>query len=225
MAKSKPPWVKTNIPKEIKIKLWRVMRDNPTYTQLQCYVTNFPDIFTESEYKYLGIDRDAKDSNYGQLISRDTYKALQNEIKGMPLRDVVDLPKELHNWVRGLKGDTTIQQSIESLIQLQENHLEELANAARKLADNLKPYLIEMSGHLDDYVIGNEKEQDFKEQLLADSPTKWLLSHMKTELPQLRTLNSWLEIPTKYIDDQLLERLYLRASQKYFPGECEECEN
>lgn len=228
MRQMKPPWVKSNLPRTIKVKLWDIIRQTNTYPNMCKHLANYPDSLTDFEWRQLGTTRDTiTDSleNTQSIITRDTYKALQNEIRDIPLREVALLPEELHNWARGLKGDTHLKQSIESLIESQEIHVEDLANAARRLADNLKPYLQEVSGYLGDYVIGNEDEQEFEEQLQADSPTKWLLSHMKTELLQLRTLNKWLEIPTKYIDNQLLERLYLRASQKYFPGECKECEN
>jgi len=51
----------------------------------------------------------------------------------MPLRELAHLPEEIQNWARGLKGDMQLQHSIESLIHLQEEHREELANAAKRL--------------------------------------------------------------------------------------------
>lgn len=224
MRKNKPTRRKSNLPGDIKIKLWGIMSQISTLPDLWNHLVNNPDILTDSEWQRFGITRDNVKENARGTITRDTYRGLQQEIRAMPFRELATLPENIQNWVRGLRGDTNLQQSIESLIQLQENHFEDLANAARRLADNLKPYLLENSGLLCDYVVGTEKDQNLEEQLWADSPTEWLLSHMKTEIPSLKKLDNWLDVSTKEIDRFLLERLNLRAAQKYFMGECKVCE-
>lgn len=92
MSKLKPKWVKTDIPREIKIKLWRVMKDNPTFIPWQEYIANNSQLFTESEERYVPY-------------SRDTYKRLQQEIREMPLDEIRLLPDDLQVWVKGLRPD------------------------------------------------------------------------------------------------------------------------
>jgi hypothetical protein len=73
MAKLKPKWMKTDIPKDVKIKLWRIMKDNPTYKSWErairgkSYTTAQDKLFTEDELEFINM-------------SRDAYKALQHTI-------------------------------------------------------------------------------------------------------------------------------------------------
>ena len=92
MSKLKPKWVKTDIPREIKIKLWRVMKDNPTFTAWQQYIAKHTELFTNSESNYVPY-------------SRDTYKRLQQEIREMPLDEIHLLPDDLQVWIKGLRPD------------------------------------------------------------------------------------------------------------------------
>ena len=92
MSKLKPKWVKTDIPTEIKIKLWRVMKGIPTFVAWQKYVADNSQLFTESELKYIPY-------------SRDTYKKLQQEITEMPLDEIRLLPDDLQVWIKGIRPD------------------------------------------------------------------------------------------------------------------------
>jgi hypothetical protein len=80
MAKPKAKWVKTDIPKDTKIRLWRIMRDNPT------------------------VAVSKKQDKYGSL-SRDTYDALKYEVLHMPVGDVATLPLDLQGWVLELRPE------------------------------------------------------------------------------------------------------------------------
>jgi hypothetical protein len=90
VGKRRPDWQKTNIPKNTKIKLWRIMKDNPTFDARTRHIANHPDTFTSDEHKFIPM-------------SRDTYQQLQREIDKMPLTEVRTLPEELQVWIKGLR--------------------------------------------------------------------------------------------------------------------------
>ncbi len=98
MAKLKPGWVKTDIPKDIKIKLWWIMKDNPTYRSWEerivgkSYTGAQDKLFANDELKYI-------------KMSSDTYKALKYEILHMPAEEVVSLPPDLQSWVKQLRPE------------------------------------------------------------------------------------------------------------------------
>ena len=90
MAKLKPEWVKTDIPKDTKVKLWRIMKDNPTYDAWQRGIARYG--FDTEEDKYIHL-------------SRDTYRALKYEVIHMPFEEVSNLPPDLQSWVRQLRPE------------------------------------------------------------------------------------------------------------------------
>lgn len=98
MAKLKPGWVKTDIPKDIKIKLWWIMKDNPIYRSWEerivgkSYTSAQDKLFANDELKYI-------------KMSSDTYKALKYEILHMPAEEVVSLPPDLQSWVKQLRPE------------------------------------------------------------------------------------------------------------------------
>jgi len=68
--KLKPSWVKTDIPRDIKVKyLWRAMIGNPTLASWQQAMTR--------------MDWEKADEQYYRA-SRDTYNCLRDEILEMP---------------------------------------------------------------------------------------------------------------------------------------------
>jgi hypothetical protein len=196
---------------------------------VQVFISNNPNILTKNEWKVLGIELDSKNvsgkDGYGTLFTRDTYRALQIEIKTMPLRELALLPEEIQNWVRGLRGEKQLQQSMSTLIKQQDEHVDALINAASRLVNNLNPYLLENDFCLRDYITDTTKkdDKDLEEQIHSDIPTKWLLSHMKEEFHILGELDDWADIPTKMINVKLLRRLTVHAAQGSFPGTCEIC--
>lgn len=100
MPKLKPEWVKTDIPKDAKLKLWRIMRDNPTFDAFQGQVSKrYDEIFG-------GVSK--TQDKYG-TISRDTYKALQYETKHMPVEEVASLPADLQSWVKQLRPELELE--------------------------------------------------------------------------------------------------------------------
>ena len=92
MGKLKAKWEKTDIPKDTKIKLWRIMKDCKTYNDRKAYIANHEELFDKEEHD--------KCSAY----VRDTFKALEREIKDMPLSEVSSLPDDLQKWSTGDQG-------------------------------------------------------------------------------------------------------------------------
>jgi hypothetical protein len=89
--KLKPEWKKTDIPKDICIKLWRVMKDNFTYDSWAGRLAQLSDI-TEEEL-------------LNTPTSKDSYTQLKNEIIQMPLSEVETLPQDLQDWIFQLRPD------------------------------------------------------------------------------------------------------------------------
>ena len=92
MSKLKTSWVKTDIPKEIKVKFWKVMRDNPTHGSFIGYLSKHP-----TEFPY--------DIEHYFPLSPQRYKKLKDEIIQMPLEEVDTLPIELQSWILALRPD------------------------------------------------------------------------------------------------------------------------
>jgi hypothetical protein len=90
--KLKPKWMKTDIPKDTKIKLWRIMRDNPNYNAWQQGIARVRYEFDEKEDKYI-------------RLSRYTYKSLQAEVSLMPIEEVCSLPYDLQIWIQELRPE------------------------------------------------------------------------------------------------------------------------
>lgn len=129
MAKLKPEWMKTDIPKDTKIKLWGIMRDCPTYSAWDKYITSHEKLFDKGEYDWLPR-------------SRATYKALQDEINEMPIEEVHSLPIDLRIWIEQIRPDlkeqgqvVTEQQSMKNVPDIRlEKHFNQLAEIAKALA-------------------------------------------------------------------------------------------
>ena len=96
--KLKSPWVLTDIPKNTKIKLWRLMNGNPTY----------PSWCRAIASKSGTVDQDeifAKDEDDSIKTSRDTYKSLKKELMLMPQEEVETLPEDLKRWVLSIRPE------------------------------------------------------------------------------------------------------------------------
>jgi len=104
MSKLKSPWVITDIPKTTKVKLWRLMKDNPTYKSWEkaivgkSYTTDRDKIFTGAELDFM-------------KMSKDTYNSLKKEVMLMPLKEVNTLPSDLQNWIFELRPDLKEEQA------------------------------------------------------------------------------------------------------------------
>lgn len=126
MAKLKPVWMLTDIPKPVKIKLWRLMKDYPTYRSWIGAVTG--KAHDNAEQECLTDDQ----AQYVRM-SPDTYQALKGELRNMPVEEVAQLPPDLQSFVRQLRPDEVATDSREDqskanlppwLNQAQERHIE-----------------------------------------------------------------------------------------------------
>lgn len=85
MGKLKPSWVKTDIPKGIKIKYhWKAIMEAPTYQGWQQALAR--------------MEWQAEDMKYAR-VSWDTYVRLKKEIEEMPDFELDTLPPELKSWI------------------------------------------------------------------------------------------------------------------------------
>jgi len=141
VSKLKPKWVKTDIPKDTKIKLWRIMRDNPTYDSWSEGIAN------------LQYGLDEKDDKYVKT-SRDTYKSLQEEIRKMPISEVLLLPADLRVWVQELRPDTQCKSEVgtteqDSLVlEARKKHYQDLLQLLQRWKEEL---VFEVRGFLGKY--------------------------------------------------------------------------
>jgi len=119
MAKLKPQWMKTDIPRDTKIKLWRPMRTNPTYATWQRWIDAHPEIFEKDEDQF-------------SPSSRDLYKALQDEIREMPIEEVLELPSDIQVWIRELRPD--VAEVLKAGQERYRDHWGKLARLAGELA-------------------------------------------------------------------------------------------
>jgi len=87
-----PIWIQSEVPRATKIKLWRIIRDNRTYSGWIKGIERTRDQFSEEELNRLPRDR-------------DVLYQLREEITGMPARDVAQLPWDLQQWVYSLRPE------------------------------------------------------------------------------------------------------------------------
>jgi len=106
VSRFKQPWVKTAIPKALKIELYRIMKDNTTQPTREIAVAKSEAIAAMSQElkKYLAY-------------SRDTFKRLKSEMEEMPLSEVLSLPKELQDWILELRPVLRVELAKQGLKQ------------------------------------------------------------------------------------------------------------
>lgn len=238
MKKTKPKWVKTDIPKDIKIKLWRIMRNNPTYDAWSKDLAKRD--FDENEEKF--IPR-----------SRDSYKALQDEIKQMPIAAVRELPFDIQVWIRELRPE--IAELLKAGQEKYRDHWGKLARLAEELALCLE-FRSDSIMRLGRLVLHGElvKSRTYPDKpggcffdgscvlLSAErSPLyECLIEHLGAESPEFgEELQQAREIATRWFgserealwhsvaDDELVSKLrkelYLCSERGTFPGKCPIC--
>jgi hypothetical protein len=225
MAKFKPDWQKTNIPKPIKIELFKVMMDNPTQTAREQAVARLE----------LGQENDR-----WLKTSRDTFKKLTQELLEMPLIELDTLPENLRATIKEKRKSVipisntakipVVSAATQDSMAIEKDpaiiHTNELVIAAKRLVENLAPYsLWTWDITLLDAILDNEEpDSDIQQQLQFDYPTKHLFIHMQQELPILEKLEGWDDLKINDVK-QVRDKLNLRASQRKFPGKCEVCKD
>lgn len=87
----KPGWLKTDIPKPVRIELYRIIRDYPTRSAQQQAVAG-----SEALEKL--------EKQFGETPnSADTFKRLAQEVRTMPPSEVASLPMDLQRWMVELR--------------------------------------------------------------------------------------------------------------------------
>jgi len=256
MPKLKSSWVITDIPKDIKVKLWRFMKDNPTYKSWEkaivgkSYTTDQDEIITNVESDFI-------------KMSKDTYNSLKKEVLLMPQEEVETLPEDLKRWVMSVRPELKVylrpsdssktltveetvigeerKQLLEMFRQRLQEHLDELAKTALRLASNLEKYLskldicFDLSDPIGDVVyVGWLDAMDGKPDALSvrmaevdRSLALNLLLHLKSEgneFPELANISDWAQLTGGRIsDDFVVERLRLKADHRNFSGGCPGC--
>lgn len=194
MSKLKPGWVKTDIPKDIKIKLWRLMKDNPTYDAWLVGIASHD--FDEKEDRYI-------------RTSRDTHQRLQQEVMLMPPEEALSLPSDLQSWMVQIRPDLKEDlellkrgKTLEALLRERIPEIEQLARRIEKITKVPEPNKELLSG---------DRQSEHEIVKLAISGNTYpLISSMTTAflypwwcisgLVQIRRYLSWR-------DEALLDRL------------------
>lgn len=205
MAKLKPKWQKTDIPKSSKIKLWQIMKDNPTQISYDKAIAH--------------LDISKEEERWIYPLSRDTWRSLKREIIEMPYEEVISLPQDLQDWILQLRPDLKYKNNLEE-------HSKILAEVTRVLAEQLrsiKQYAPEKNEMIGALVVDYD-QPDFLE-FWDDFPAKALLSHLQAELPELQNLDRWGNLRVSDITEGLLDMLSVKAIHKEFQGKCAICED
>ncbi len=95
MGKLKAEWQRTDIPEPVKVKLWLAMKENTSHPSWQQAVARME--FSQEEEKYV-------------RTSYDTYRALKQEIRLMPVSVVEALDnQELRRWILSVRLEPQAQ--------------------------------------------------------------------------------------------------------------------
>ncbi len=196
MSKLKPGWVKTDIPKDTKIKLWRIMKDNPPYDAWLEGIAKASHDFDEKEDRYI-------------RTSRDTHQRLQQEVMLMPSEEVLSLPSDLQSWMVQIRPDLKEDlellkrgKTLEALLRERIPEIERLARRIEKITKVPQP---------NRELLSEDRQSEHKIAELAISGNTYpLISSMATAilypwwctsgLVQIRRYLSWK-------DEALLDRL------------------
>jgi len=156
MGKLKPKWIKTDIPKNTKIKLWKFMVSNTTYDTWQMDIGNNPKQFSDEEAPYV-------------RMSRDTYKRLKDEISEMPYSFVTSLPSDIQDWIfqlrpelKNVKQNKNNSKEKESYLETdpvslkaKEEHINEIRNLIEKWENAIPEVQLDIPSDFRGYSAGS----------------------------------------------------------------------
>lgn len=241
MGKLKASWVITDIPKNTKIKLWRLMKDNPTYQSWEkaivgkSHTTEQDQIFTNVELGYI-------------KMSKDTYSSLKKELTLMPVEEVDTLPHDLKIWIYSIRQDLKLEKSVEP--QLKERtldpqltkHLDELAETTNILAHQAQRLFrykdndyIEVTGDVFTHISFWEKSNMTivaegggpaavfryeKEHPVEPYMARCLYAHYEDKFGDL-PFKGWNQLSTGNVTEEILDNLKLLAHGGLKP--CSNC--
>jgi len=157
-----------------------------------------------------------------RLISKDSIRRLIKEFE-----DFKRLLSEYPNLERQLKKLVIDERDeVEQLRQ----HQNDLCNTAQSLLDRLLQiyrYTPSSDMTLADILVGSDNPDDIDVLNAFGHPqAEYLLSHLQSEeLPRLQDILSWIDLKVEDINDELLNTLSIRMSQRDFKGKCDVCKD
>ncbi|MDD5094337.1 MAG: hypothetical protein PHV74_08175 [Dehalococcoidia bacterium] len=233
--KLKAPCTTTDIPKHIKIELWRIMKDNSTYNH-----------WGKAIARAKTLDQYANDFS----ATKDNYQRLKKELELMPLYEVDTLPDDLQQWIKDVRPELMDRRSesqqrinMEPLIlQSMSSHFDHMSDiASAMLAGNLDKVVEGIGGA---YTISDKDEtyRDIPQDelgLALESNLEnifqqcgpwdfWycFYEHFLAEFSELFAPNeSDITILTDKRPYELIEALRVLARRKTFKGTCPVCKD
>ena len=207
--KLKPSWMQTDMPKDIKIELWRLMQNNPTYGSwwraLAKIDTEKFGLSQEEERKFI-------------KTSNETYKRLKQEIQLMPKSEVEKLPEDLQQWITDMRPELTEEPAIvpkpKEVVE-DKKHFDDLVDLCQRILliceyHEYNLIYVKTIGELPEFESGMAFSGKYR--VLQNS----LLDHLKAQFPKLTGLKSLDELPVEYVNE--LRQL---AAKREFKGTCE----
>lgn len=238
MSKLKPSWVKTDIPKGIKVKFWEVMMDNPTHVSFLGYLNKHSTEFPDEIKRYFPL-------------SPQTYKKLKDEILQMPLKEVDTLSIKLQSWILELRPDLkagnkytnkAVEKPIQEIPQRDvrneqvKKHFNDLAEVVKTIYDAQQRLLSYEKDEL-----GNVTEDDWgmfhfpppkNQSKLSQIPgnleapdhevASYFFEHFCDEFPKIG-LTNWKELLRKKLPLQAIKKLKYWKNTADFQN-CTTCE-
>jgi len=189
VGKLKPDWMKTDIPKETKIKLWRAMKDNPTHKSWQQSIAKNSKLFTEDEDEYV-------------RTSYETYTALKNEVEEMPLNEVLSLSQDLQDWIVEIRSELKEEIDNKNKQEKPENWIE----AHKAKTDEYPPLSKSLAKTVQNYTPGEPVHKG-----LIPTAVTWGQVLRLQRTPNL--YKKWQELVTwlGYDSDELEQQAYAQA--------------
>jgi len=171
VGKFKPDWQETLIPFHVKIILWRLIRDNPTYKSWQ---------------RAMELHDWGKRDDEFIACSRHTYRALSRELEKMPRKVIkTQLPEDLQIYISQIREDIDIDEikSTEESGHVQDYHLSDIRdflkdcisrldqgadpNTTTIIENGLFPHLLEHCPSISNkYEILGARAKDYEEVLI-----------------------------------------------------------
>jgi len=167
-----------------------------------------------------GLIKQVFDDADERPISRDSIRRLIKEFEDF--KRLLSEYSGLKHLLAGLLSDDRRR------LQWIRQHQDDLCHSAHAVLRELLKihrYMETLTLTIADIYIGSNDPEDIKALEAIDDPqARYLLAHLRSELPRLQNLSSWIDLRVDDIDDELLDRLSLRMSQHSFAGKCPVCE-
>jgi hypothetical protein len=103
------------------------------------------------------------------------------------------------------------------------NHMVLLSNTTDELVKILMPMWPFVGDETLEFVVGESEDWEETARILISPETKWLFSHVKKEIPKLRTTDNWIHLKISDFSEEMIDKLREYSERKEFPGKCEVC--